>query len=189
MAWCRQATSHYLSQCWPRSPYGVTKPQWVEALTLARTTVWPSVVCVAYTRCPGNVYGGCRVGITWAMGAGRYCIGTRLVLIRRANWNQSKINACMQPWRQYLSTLGIIFKIVNWLRSCDEHIRSGIQEYFIFNTTIDQQGNNIHKQNVHDVPTISRLLTSPSLVQIMAYRLFGTKPLSEPALDCCKFDP
>ena len=32
MAWCRQATSHYLSQCWPRSlsPYGVTGPQWVK---------------------------------------------------------------------------------------------------------------------------------------------------------------
>ena len=31
MAWCRQATSRYLSQCWPRylSPYGVTRPQWV----------------------------------------------------------------------------------------------------------------------------------------------------------------
>ena len=31
MAWCRQATSHYLSQCWPRSMslYGVTRPQWV----------------------------------------------------------------------------------------------------------------------------------------------------------------
>ena len=31
MAWCRQATSHYLSQCWPSymSPYGVTRPQWV----------------------------------------------------------------------------------------------------------------------------------------------------------------
>ena len=31
-AWCRQATSHYLSQCWPRSllPYGVTRPQWVK---------------------------------------------------------------------------------------------------------------------------------------------------------------
>ena len=28
MAWCRQATSHYLSQCWPRSltPYGATRP-------------------------------------------------------------------------------------------------------------------------------------------------------------------
>ena len=33
MAWCRQATSHYLNQCWPRftSPYGVTRPQWVKA--------------------------------------------------------------------------------------------------------------------------------------------------------------
>ena len=33
-AWCRQATSHYLSQCWPRSilPYGVTRPQWVNSL-------------------------------------------------------------------------------------------------------------------------------------------------------------
>ena len=31
MAWCRQATSHYLSKCWPRSmlPYGVTRPQCV----------------------------------------------------------------------------------------------------------------------------------------------------------------
>ena len=34
MAWCRQATSHYLSQCCPRSlsPYGVTRPQWVKPL-------------------------------------------------------------------------------------------------------------------------------------------------------------
>ena len=31
MAWCRQAPSHYLSQCWPKSlsPYDVTRPQWV----------------------------------------------------------------------------------------------------------------------------------------------------------------
>ena len=33
MAWCRQATSHYLSQCWPRSlsPHGVTRPQWINS--------------------------------------------------------------------------------------------------------------------------------------------------------------
>ena len=31
MAWCHQATSHYLSQCWLRSlsPYGITRTQWV----------------------------------------------------------------------------------------------------------------------------------------------------------------
>ena len=34
MAWYRQATSHHLSQCWPRSlsPYGVTRPQWVNTI-------------------------------------------------------------------------------------------------------------------------------------------------------------
>ena len=32
MAWCCQATSHYPSQCWPRSPspYGIIRPQWVK---------------------------------------------------------------------------------------------------------------------------------------------------------------
>ena len=35
MAWCRQATSHCLSQCWPRSLllYGVTRPQWVNMIS------------------------------------------------------------------------------------------------------------------------------------------------------------
>ena len=34
MAWCHQATSHYLSQCGPSSmsPYGVTRPKWVTNL-------------------------------------------------------------------------------------------------------------------------------------------------------------
>ena len=33
MAWCRQATSHYLSHSWPKfiSPYSVTMPRWVNA--------------------------------------------------------------------------------------------------------------------------------------------------------------
>ena len=34
MAWCCQATSHYMNQCWPRSPmlYGVIRPQWVKVI-------------------------------------------------------------------------------------------------------------------------------------------------------------
>ena len=41
MAWCRQATSHYLSQCWPRSvsPYGITRPQWVKRLKTTVSTI------------------------------------------------------------------------------------------------------------------------------------------------------
>ena len=44
MAWCHQATSHYLSQCWPRSlsPYGVTRPQWVNNRpALVQEMAWP----------------------------------------------------------------------------------------------------------------------------------------------------
>ena len=41
MAWCRQAASHYLSQCCPRSlsPYGVTRPQWVKMILQWNTTM------------------------------------------------------------------------------------------------------------------------------------------------------
>ena len=33
-AWCHQATSHYLSECWPRSPspYGIARPQWIHGI-------------------------------------------------------------------------------------------------------------------------------------------------------------
>ena len=42
MAWCRQATSHYPNQCWLRSPtpYGVTRPQWVDIL-----------LCMCFDKC------------------------------------------------------------------------------------------------------------------------------------------
>ena len=46
MAWCRQATSHYLSQCWPRSlpPYGIIRPQWVNTeQTRAKKQLWPQL--------------------------------------------------------------------------------------------------------------------------------------------------
>ena len=49
MAWCRQATSHYLSQCWPRSlsPYDITRPQCVRFGT-SRFHIWvPSYQIVA----------------------------------------------------------------------------------------------------------------------------------------------
>ena len=48
MAWCHQATSHYLNQCWPRSmsPYGVTRPQWVHTRDLKKYTCK-----ITYTSC------------------------------------------------------------------------------------------------------------------------------------------
>ena len=45
MAWCRQATSHCLSQCWLRSmsPYGTTRPQWV-------CRIWFYYVCILFLK-------------------------------------------------------------------------------------------------------------------------------------------
>ena len=36
VAWCRQAASHYLNQCWQRHlmPYGVTRPHWVNCTVM-----------------------------------------------------------------------------------------------------------------------------------------------------------
>ena len=38
MAWCHQATSHYLNQCWQSymMPYGITRLQWVNKSSLMR---------------------------------------------------------------------------------------------------------------------------------------------------------
>ena len=55
MSWCRQATSHYLSQCWPSylAPHGVTRPQWVNMqssatsrpLSFASVHFWHLMAC------------------------------------------------------------------------------------------------------------------------------------------------
>ena len=40
MAWCPQATSHYLNQCWLgcMAPYGMSRPQWVNTLLQAKNS-------------------------------------------------------------------------------------------------------------------------------------------------------
>ena len=47
MAWCRQTTCHYLSQCWPRSmsPNGVTRPQWVNTGSVVELNEKCNLVC------------------------------------------------------------------------------------------------------------------------------------------------
>ena len=46
MAWCRQASSHYLSQCWPRylSSYGVIRPQWVKGMMCGLQPLYVKII-------------------------------------------------------------------------------------------------------------------------------------------------
>ena len=49
IAWCCQATSHYLSLCWPRlmSPYGVNRPQWVIVCNVSPVNLsWSKIIYV-----------------------------------------------------------------------------------------------------------------------------------------------
>ena len=50
MAWCCQATSYYLSQCWSRSmsPYGVTRPQWVKLHDADKQKIQPPFLLDQY---------------------------------------------------------------------------------------------------------------------------------------------
>ena len=54
MAWCHQATSHYLNQCWPRSIslYGVNRLQWVKPLSVVNN---PKTQCFIYYTSPLNL--------------------------------------------------------------------------------------------------------------------------------------
>ena len=66
MAWCHQAASHYLNQCWPRSqtPYGATRPQWVN--WLAFPEYWQDL---AWLTCCGQVtpHGNSDMGQHWLL--------------------------------------------------------------------------------------------------------------------------
>ena len=55
MAWCHQATSHYLSQCWLSSllPYGVARPQRVKSVIL-ESVLWIDILstfCEFFSQC------------------------------------------------------------------------------------------------------------------------------------------
>ena len=67
MAWCRQATSHYLSQCLSRSLslYGVSRPQWVnKSACLGKcklfALLWKSSYCVSWYPCVSSHF-ACKI--------------------------------------------------------------------------------------------------------------------------------
>ena len=105
MAWCRKATSHYLSQCWPRSmtPNGVTRPQWVNFLKT-----------IPFLRCPANYL---------QMGHIRVCARQAGLWGRRLGRTEVSFRAgschpyITQLWASRIWTLGTIIACVTDARS------------------------------------------------------------------------
>ena len=91
MTWCRQAPSHYLSQCWPRSmsPWSITRPQWVkeEASSCPFRILVDSVSMSHGMRwyiddiCHRYLEQGCQVLLNLVV-----CLGNFISLIYRLYW-------------------------------------------------------------------------------------------------------
>ena len=94
MAWCRQAISHYLNQCWPRSlpPYGVARPQWVK-LGYRYNREVPNNNTTRLFQGPYSLGGSasyCK--ISWSLEVTRF--GFRLY---QSLWNLTAISAAILP--------------------------------------------------------------------------------------------
>ena len=141
MAWCHQATSHYLSQCWPRSmsPYGVIRPQWVNILLSWTMLQWHSIVIRKEVQCSAV--------ITWVFS--KFSRKTPYSSHVRARYGISFVDSnCALPqslqWcRQYNAILYRIITALNctvhieawakWLPFHRKHFKSNImRENFIF---------------------------------------------------------
>ena len=107
MAWCRQATSHYLSQCWPRSvsPYGITRAQWVKMLCIM---IWflfhsiGSVICYQY-----------RADSRFAPGQWE----TALLCNGVSHWLGANLESSLQYTRSVAQELIRMTKSTMWIKS------------------------------------------------------------------------
>ena len=126
MAWCCQATSHYLSQCWPRSlsPYGVTRPQWVKKmlsclLRCVWSYQWHHDMCmytlffhsidlhIAFNDKNWVIFSASD-GMKWSTtGSGGSALGDTLFDIVERNWSQHMLK--QKEWHYLL--LFFLYKI------------------------------------------------------------------------------
>ena len=67
MAWCHQATGHYLSQCWPKSmsPYDITRPYWVNSLAPGRCSFYHKLVIFKLISRRDISSISCKIALGW----------------------------------------------------------------------------------------------------------------------------
>ena len=111
MAWCRQATSHFLSQCWPRSlpPYDVTRPQWVNlSLFLDYNLQWFSIIFTRGQFWPSGIVVACVCVCVCV------CLSVNHELVRAIIHQPFKPGSpnldqrCKRPWLRSLLFCGVI---------------------------------------------------------------------------------
>ena len=143
MAWCRQAPSHYLSQCWfsSISPYSLTRPQWVNCPATKQGSKAPHIFPVNWTVCsrlePNSTSINARadsVLCLWALDT--QCSGTLIIALKLFRKYKDVISFSMifQHWddagswnpslwktRMLLSCISIWLLLMTWRRKEPGH--------------------------------------------------------------------
>ena len=179
MAWCCQATSHYLSQCSPisLSPYGITRPQWV--LVLRQIPIyWFSFFCSNDSACHSyrRSYMPCH--------------------IRHAGFAQQNIR-WWSGWR-FIQCCPPVGGVVRLSPGSGKHFGKIFFLYIINSLSPRQNGRHfpgdickciflyeniwiLIKISLKVVPS-DPINNIPALVQIMAWHLSDDEPWSEPMM-------
>ena len=206
MAWCRQATSHYLSQCWPRSllPYGIIRPQWV-INKQQHFSIWHVAILTqcSHEKKTGNMNHTTKVRFFHLSKISsshilNYVASIRFQLVHKhfctRNVASETQAICRNINHVYVTSYYSPHSCVKW-RRC-EQIMSHWRSLIIW--LVDQQYGNVLNQYeiwhismqfvwdmFHSSPpgaAYMRQWIGSALLQIMACHLFGAKPLSKPML-------
>ena len=118
MTWCCLATSHYLSQCWPRSTqqYGVIRPQWINSFRNLNITMFTF-------RETGNLFSLLLCSLWWVQIVG-YVFGLQIVLVclystpshyrHCANLSGDIENACQIYFVECVSKIKHILSVIHY---------------------------------------------------------------------------
>ena len=114
MAWCRQATRHYLSQCWSRSlsPYGVIRPQWVLTVIVWKWTwLWQTQYI------PWNMHNACGFNSLRPRQNGQHFAGDifKCIFLNKNVWIPIEISLKLVP-KGPINNIPALVKIMAWRR-------------------------------------------------------------------------
>ena len=163
MAWCHQATSHYLSQCWPRSmpPYGVTRPQWVNTLMPQQSDLHLAdniFTCTFFDKRDCILISNLTEICSWLSNCHFISIGSGYGLVLSGNklLPEPVMIKFISPWTKWLPFSRWHFKM---------HFHEWKVLYFDSKFT-----------------EVCSIDNKSALVQVMAWHRTGDKPLPEPML-------
>ena len=116
MAWCHQATSHYLSQCWPRSllPFDVTRPHWVNnKIQMQASHNTRTKKCNNLMSWHGSTF--CIIGPLWGEST-----DDRWILLTKDQWCRPLMLPFMLAWTRCWTSC----RVDGDLRCHDAHVTS-----------------------------------------------------------------